>query len=194
MDGMQPQKRPPVYAVAIVLALLIAGSALAYKFSFGQSPRLPHTAIEIGKAGSAHAHISMLIFVGGTVVNFCEQRFMLRSQFVHFEDNNCTVIHKHATGVTLPVFFKTIGVELSETCMKLPLPDGQHCNDSVNHLRVVVNGAEVSIPDLSYYELRNNDHVLVNYGPEEGGMLRFKYNQVPPVPLDINEASSTASQ
>jgi hypothetical protein len=193
MNGMQPQKKSP-YAVAIVFALLIAGSALVYKFSFGQSSHLPKTVIELGKAGSAHAHISMLMFVGGTAVNFCEQRFMLRSQFVHFEDNNCRVIHKHATGVTLPIFFKTIGVELTETCMKLPFNDEQHCADDVNHLRVVVNGVEVSIPDLSYYELRNNDHVLVNYGVEEGGMLRLKYNQVPPIPFDIYEASPAKTE
>jgi hypothetical protein len=176
-----------VYPAAIALALFFAGSAGIYKFIIEVPPRAPRIIPELGKAGSTHAHVSMLMFVGGDAVNFCEPRFMLKSQFVHFEDNNCRVIHKHATGVTLPIFFKTIGVELGETCITLPFNAKQYCNDDTNHLRVMVNGGEVPIPDLTYYELRNNDHVLINYGREEGGMLRFKYNQVPAIPIDINE-------
>ena len=33
----------------------------------------------------------------------------------------------------------------------------------------------------------NNDHILINYGPETGTMLRFKYNQVPSIPVTVNE-------
>lgn len=184
---MLKQGQSFVYPVAIALALLFAGSAGVYKFFIEKPPELPRIIPELGKAGSTHAHISMLMFIGGTAVNFCEQRFMLKSQFVHFEDNNCRVIHKHATGVTLPIFFKTIGVELSETCLTLPFGTEKHCSNDTKHLSVIVNGKEVPIPDLTYYELRNNDHILINYGAEEGGMLRFKYNQVPAIPPDINE-------
>ncbi len=183
---MPSEKKSLVYPIAISLALLIVGLAAIYKFTM-EAPQAPRPTIELGKAGSTHAHVSMLMFIGGDAVNFCEQRFMLKSQFVHFEDNNCRVIHKHATGVTLPIFFKTIGVELDEECISLPLNAKKHCNDNTNSLSVVVNGKEVPIPDLTYYELRNNDHILVNYGVEEGGMLRFKYNQVPAIPIDINE-------
>lgn len=184
---MPPAKRSLIYPAAIALAIIIAGGAAVYKFGFETGPGVARIIPEVGKAGSTHAHASMLMFIGGNAVDFCEQRFMLKSQFVHFEDNNCRVIHKHATGVTLPIFFKTIGVELGETCLTLPFSTAQYCNDKNNHLRVVVNGAEVAISDLVYYELRNNDHILVNYGTEEGSMLRFKYNQVPAIPADINE-------
>ena len=187
---MQLQKKFLIYPIAITLALLFTGTAAWYKFSFEERKKLDQIIPTLGKAGSTHAHASMLMFIGGNAVNFCEPRFMLKSQFVHFEDNNCRVIHKHATGVTLPIFFKTIGVELTDTCITLPFNGEKHCSDDTRKLRVVVNGAEVSVADLTYYELRNNDHILVNYGTEEGGMLRFKYNQVPAIPLDINEPLS----
>ena len=138
---MPSEKKSLVYPIAISLALLIVGLAAIYKFTM-EAPQAARPTIELGKAGSSHAHVSMLIFIGEDAVNFCEQRFMLKSQFVHFEDNNCRVIHKHATGATLPIFFKTIGVELGETCITLPFSAKQYCNDETNQLSVVVNGKE----------------------------------------------------
>ena len=114
------------------------------------------------------------------------QKYMLKSKSVHMEDGNCYVIHKHATGVTLPTFFHSIGVELSASCIETPA-EGKFCNDGTKTLRAVINGKEMPISDLPYYELQNNDHILINYGPEEGLTLRFKYNQVPPIPVDVNE-------
>ncbi len=175
------------YIVASLVALFFAGSAALYKFVFEEPPRAPHVLPILGKAGSTHAHASLLIFIGEKAINFCEPRFMLRSPFVHFEDNNCQVVHKHATGVTLPVFFKTIGVELTSACIALPFNNEHHCNNGKDHLRVMINTKEVPIDELTYYELQNNDHILVNFGPEEGAFLRFKYNEVPVIPTNINE-------
>lgn len=175
------------YIIATLVALFIAGSAAVYKFVIEEPPRVPHVLPILGQAGSTHAHVSLLIFVGDKPLNFCEPRFMLRSPFVHFEDNNCQVVHKHATGVTLPVFFKTIGVELTSACIALPFNNERYCNSGKKHLRVLINAKEVAIDELPYYELQNNDHILVNFGPEEGAFLRFKYNGVPNIPQDINE-------
>ena len=175
------------YIAAFLIAVFFAGSAAVYKFYLAAPPSAPRVLPVLGKAGSTHAHVSLLIFIGDKPIDFCDPRFMLKSQFVHFEDNNCKVVHKHATGVTLPLFFKTIGVELTSAYIALPFNNERHCNSSAGHLRAMINGTEVPIDDLAYYELRNNDHVLINFGPEEGSTLRFKYNQVPNVPLNINE-------
>jgi hypothetical protein len=185
MEEQRSSWRP--YIIASLIALLIAGSAALYKFAYEEAPRTPHVIPVLGKAGSFHGHASLLLFIGNKPMNFCESRFMLRSPFVHFEDNNCQVVHSHATGVTLPVFFKTIGVELTSACIALPFNNERHCNNGKDRLRVVINTKEVSIDELPYYELQNNDHILVNFGPETGAFLRFKYNGVPNVPMDINE-------
>lgn len=178
------QKR--LYVIAIVLALLFSGSAFVYKFFLFSPPSIKRVIPAVGVAGSTHAHMSMFIMIKDRVVNFCDTKYMEKSPLVHFEDNNCYVIHKHATGITLVEFLKTIGVELTTKCVTIP-DEEKHCSDEINTLRVVINGGEVPLSELSYYELRNNDHILLNYGPEVGGMLLFKYNQVPVVPVDINE-------
>lgn len=174
------------YVGAIILAMLFSGSAFVYKFFLLAPPSPLRTIPIVGVAGSTHVHASMLVMIGDRVVNFCDAKYMLRSPLVHFEDNNCYVIHKHATGITLMEFLKTIGVDMTATCITIPSEE-KHCTDNVNTLRVVINGEEVPVAELTYYELRNNDHILINYGREVGDMLRFKYNQVPTIPQDINE-------
>ncbi len=124
--------------------------------------------------------------LGKDAVNFCQPKYMLKSRVVHFEDNECYVVHKHATGVTLPTFFKTLDVRMTPSCIETP-DEGKFCNDGDNTLRAVVNGVEIPVTELSYYELRNNDHILINFGPEEGTDLLFKYNQIPNIPQDVNK-------
>ena len=174
------------YMVAGLVALVLAGSALVYKYAFALPHTIARTIPSVGKVGSAHAHASLLVMNKDKVVSFCNPQFMLRSQYVHFENNNCTVVHRHASGVTIPTFLKTLGVELSSMCLSIP-NDGKYCDNSKEHLSAVVNGKVVAISDLPYYEFKNNDHILINYGPEEGTMLKFKFNQVPPIPMDVNE-------
>ncbi len=173
-----------IYGFAFAVALLFAGSAAYYRF-FLDTAYLATPVPIVGEVGSTHTHASLLVMDRDKPVSFCMQKYMLASQVVHFEDANCLVVHKHATGVTLDTFFKTINVVLTQKC--LTIPDMQPlCEDGENTLRVVVNGAEVLISELPYYELQNNDHILLNYGPEEGALLRYKYNQVPNIPEGIS--------
>lgn len=174
------------YLLAFLISLTIAGSAFVYKFYFLRPPVIPREIPKLGVPGSTHAHASFLIMIEKKALDFCDPKFMLKSKTVHMENGNCYVIHKHATGVTLPTFLHTIGVELSSSCIETP-NDGKYCNEGDKRLRAMINGSEVPISDLPYYELQNNDHILINYGVEEGNTLRFKYNQIPVIPLDINE-------
>ena len=57
----------------------------------------------------------------------------------------------------------------------------------------MLNGSEFLVADLPYYEFKNNDHILINYGPEKGAALKFKYNNIPQIPLDVNEPSGQSS-
>ena len=174
------------YIIAAILALCIAGSAAIYKYHFEQPDIIQPVIPPVGTVGSAHAHVSLLVLAKDKVVNFCSSEFMLKSQYVHFEDNDCYTVHRHATGVTIPTFFKTIGVDLTQSC--LILPNGtRYCASGADHMSAMINGKELPITELSYYEFKNNDHILINYGPETGVALKFKYNSVPQIPLDVNE-------
>jgi hypothetical protein len=170
------------YGMAWTIAALLAASALVYKFYIPHGD--PRPIPILGAPGSTHAHVSLLVADRDKPISFCEQKYMLASQLVHFEDANCTVVHKHATGVTLDTFFKTIEVSLTEKCLVIPNMKPL-CNDGKNTLRIVLNGVEMPIGKLQYYELQDRDHILLNYGPESGALLRFKYNQVPSIPEGI---------
>jgi len=179
------------YTIAIGLAILFIVGAYMYK-TYANIPTLPTRKIPVVMApDTAHTHSSLLVMIGDKVVNFCSRRYMLRSPSVHFENDDCFVVHKHSLGVTLPMFFKTIGVALSPSCITTP-DEGKHCTNSTDALRVVLNGKEISVDDLTYYELQNNDHILVNYGPEKDALLLLKYNQVPSIPLNVNEPEPVA--
>ena len=182
---MQGDPRKP-YIIAIAIALLFAGSAGVYKYAFEHKTKLPNTLPVIDKVGSDHAHASLLIMIDDRVLNFCSPDYMLKSQYVHFEDNNCSVVHRHARGVTILTFLKTIGIGLTNDCLTTPADQKTYCDNGKQHLRVVVNGKEMSIELLPYYVFRNNDHILIDYGSESSDMLRYKYNQVPQIPLDVN--------
>ena len=116
---MQGDPRKP-YIIAIAVALFFAGSAAVYKYGFEHKTKLPSALPIIDKVGSDHAHASLLIMVGDRILNFCSPDYMLKSQYVHFEDNNCSVVHRHARGVTIPTFLKTIGVGLTPDCLTTP--------------------------------------------------------------------------
>ena len=182
---MKNRLRSP-YVLAVLIALAVISISVLFKFVLDEPFAPQRTLPVLGEPGSVHSHTSLLVMVGNKSVNFCAPSYMLRSQAVHFENNNCVVVHKHAKGVTLPIFFQSIGVSLNDSCLTIP-NEGNFCTNDKNVLRVILNGKEVSIAELSYYELRNNDHVLINYGFETDALLRFKYNQVPMIPLDINE-------
>lgn len=183
------QRTSGSYTVAIGLALALALLALFAKLfllSPEQVPVLPREIPELGDVDTAHDHASILFMSGDEALSLCEAKYMLKSPLVHFENNDCVTIHKHAIGITLPYFLETLGITLTEECLVLA-GDKRYCADKDRRIAVVVNGAEVPVADLPYYELRNNDHILINHGNEAGSALLFKYNQVPNIPLDVNE-------
>ncbi len=174
---MKNRLRSP-YVLAVLIALAVINISVLFKFVLDEPfapPRIPPV---LKEPGSVHSHTSLLVMVGNRSVSFCAPAYMLRSQAVHFENNNCFVVHKHSKGVTLQTFFESIGVVLNDQCLTIP-NEGNFCTNGKNVLRVILNGEEIPTSELAYYELKNNDHVLVNYGFESGALLRFKYNQVP---------------
>jgi hypothetical protein len=175
---------PRTYVFAASVAALIVGGALVYKVFFEASQPLTRPIPVVGKAGSTHAHASLLIMNGEKIISFCDPKYMLKSDIVHFEDDDCFVVHKHATGVTIDVFLRTLGVEVSSEC--IVTPNERLCTEGSKKVSVVYNGIIVPAEELIYQEIRNNDHVLINYGDESDLDLRFRYNMIPEIPPEVN--------
>ncbi len=74
-------------------------------------------AATIGLLESAHAHAGLEVSVGGERLDLGDQKYFVKSAFIHVEaerDPAMTgrILHIHATGVPLRLFFESIGLAL----------------------------------------------------------------------------------
>ena len=119
-----------------------------------------------GALGDTHDHAAMLVKIFGDTFDFAAPAYQIKSAWIHFEGNDGSTIHKHATGVTLGYLFETLGLGLDDQCFEFQ--DGRSfCTNDENKLVFYINDEEVS--DIRDYEIVENDRVLISYGatPEE---------------------------
>lgn len=134
--------------------------------------------VALGDPGSEHSHANMMFFIDGKRVDFAKQEYMLRDRRMHFEDNDGLTIHKHATGVNLPVFFASLDIRINQDCF-MPDITKEYCSDGEKTLTFIVNG---QISKDVYSELRDGDRILVNYGDDSPADLQDRFNSIPKPP------------
>jgi hypothetical protein len=147
-----------------------------------------------GAPGAQHWHAALIVYVNGQGFDFGDNKYMLQSKLVHFEDDDPYIVHKHTTGVTIPYFLSTLKVFMDSTCIdfqNLETPE-RYCTNATNTLRFLVNGEEVADP--TRYDIKHNDRFLVYYGPLTGIQLKFLSNQVPFVPVFKEKTLEEVSQ
>lgn len=179
---------------SVVVALVIILSALFYSKENNKNSK-PSKVSEnsftenfknnnLGELDSAHRHMSLLIFINGEGVNLSQNRYMLQSEYVHLENGDGTIIHTHATGVTLPYFLSTLNIKLTQNCIKIE-QDKQFCSFSEGDglLKIIVNGKQIN--NIKEYELRHKDKILIVYGNDNNAEIRFKINSLPEVPAKM---------
>lgn len=131
----------------------------------------------VGEFGSDHAHSALTVFVHGEMLNFALPQFQLQSKYVHFEDYNPYLVHKHATGVPLEMLFASFGVNVTSKCITLgtvnAITDEKFCTDSENSMVFMVNGNNVS--DIAQYEIKHNDRILISLGDPKSLPEQLKY-------------------
>lgn len=132
----------------------------------------------IGVLGSQHIHADWKIYVNGNVLDdsVLEPLAMdmskidnsMTSSFIHLDkgapspENTGDIIHMHAIGVPLWIFFRSVGIDFNKEC--LSLPSEKFCNDGKNTLKFYVNGK----PNNQYenYVFKDSDKILISYGNE----------------------------
>jgi len=100
------------------------------------------------------------VVISGYTVDFSGPQYQLTSEYIHFENNEGSLIHRHATGVTLGFFFETMGVQLSEDCFRYT--DGSYCTNSEHALEFYVNA--VKLDKLDSYVVQQGDRIVISYG------------------------------
>ena len=122
---------------------------------------------DVGEYGSAHEHAAIAVFIGDEKLNFALPQFQLTSQYIHFENHNPYLIHKHATNVPLEMLFSSFGMEVTQDCIILhdAIETNSFCASSDQSLSFYINGKKYS--EISQYSLSHKDRILISYGDEK---------------------------
>jgi len=134
----------------------------------------------VGEYGSDHAHAAIAVFVEGEQLNFGLSQFQISSRYIHFENNNPYIVHKHATDVPLEMLFASFGMKITPDCIILnyaesaDIKTGRFCTGQDQSLVFYVNGEEY-YSDISQYVLEHNDRILVSFGNAESISKHLAY-------------------
>ena len=134
----------------------------------------------IGEYGSDHAHAAIAVFVDGEQLNFGLQQFQLSSRYIHFENHNPYLVHKHATGVPLEMLFTSLGMKITPECIMLNygvLSDNKNnsfCAGENQSLVFYVNGEKYE-SDIFQYVLEHNDRIMISFGNTESISNQLAY-------------------
>ena len=168
------------YALITIGVLAVIGLIVAYAaFMFIQMPgTAPGGPPDAGAIGSAHDHTAILVEIFGDRFDFSLPSYQLKSSWIHFEGNDGSTIHKHATGVKMGYLFDTLGINVDDECFEFQ-NTRKFCTDEEYKLIFVINGEEVD--DIREHEPMENDRILISYGATQeeldSQMLRLE-NQI----------------
>ena len=149
------------------IAILALGAVSAATFS-----SLPaQKSVKFGGIGSAHEHAAFLVKIDGTYLDFSQDKYQVKSPYIHVENRNGTTLHKHASSVPFGEFLHSIKMDVQNGCFVLD--DGkQYCQEGEKRLRFFVNGAEQPASALMNYVLEDDDRFLVIFGDESPEEIR----------------------
>jgi len=134
----------------------------------------------IGKLGTQHIHADWKMYINGKAFDWRpyadrHQRQMMgdksikdTSAFIHIHPAEAPeqagdLLHMHATGISLSLFFESMGMSFDKECIALAT-DAIHCADSQNALKLYVNGKQNN--QLGEYVFQDTDKILISYGPK----------------------------
>ena len=142
----------------------------------------------IGILGSQHIHADWKIYIDGKALDLSDKSHMERmrsnlpvSSFIHVDsgapapEKTGDVIHMHAKGVPLWIFFDSVGMDFNKDCLTLENEE-KLCNDGNKKLRFFVNGKENN--EFENYVFKDLDKILISYGNEKGEEIRTQLNSI----------------
>ncbi|MFZ8922984.1 MAG: hypothetical protein ACO2Y0_08535, partial [Nitrosopumilaceae archaeon] len=157
------KRRNNLIAIGVLGVIAVIVGYSAYVFATMDQSTAPGGPENAGALGSEHSHAGILVKVFGDSFDFSAPAYQIKSAWIHFEGNDGTTIHKHATGVTLGYLFETLGLGLDDQCFEFQ--DGRSfCTNEDYNLRFYINGEQVN--DVRDYEIEEDDKILISYGAE----------------------------
>jgi hypothetical protein len=131
---------------------------------------------------AVHEHADLAVYIRGQQLDLSQDKYQSHEtdgvgeehedgdaddghlhEYLHLHDGNGAVIHKHMTGYTLADFFASLGIELTNKCVRLDTGEEYFANE-LETLTGMVNGERVE--DIAGYEFNDEDRVLISFGNE----------------------------
>jgi hypothetical protein len=143
-----------VPAVAALLAIM--------SFSvFYYSENLENPGQNFGALGSEHVHAAFAVKIDGVKLNFSEPKYQVQSKYIHVENNDGNTLHRHATGVPVGEFFKSVGMNVTDSCFTLENKTN-YCSNGNSNVEFYVNGNKTD--SIANYVIKDDDRILIVYG------------------------------
>ena len=140
------------------LAALIAVTAYALSvYSSHVTPNNP----AYGVLGSAHVHAAFAVKLNGTKLDFSDNKYQVKSRFMHVENGDGNTLHRHATGVPVAEFFKSIKMNVTDSCFTNDNRT-KYCSNGKENLEFYVNGNKTK--SIADYVFNDDDRILIVYG------------------------------
>jgi hypothetical protein len=140
------------------VAALIAVTAYALSvYSSHITPNNP----AYGVLGSAHVHAAFAVKLNGTKLDFSDNKYQVKSRFMHVENRDGDTLHRHATGVPVAEFFKSIKMNVTDSCFTND-NGTKYCSNGKQNLEFYVNGNKTK--SIADYVFNDDDRILVVYG------------------------------
>ena len=141
-----------------------------------------------GILGSQHIHADWKIYIDGKPLDFSDKSHMERmkndqpvSSFIHVDsgapapEKTGDILHMHATGVPLWIFFKSVGIDFNKDCITLENKE-KLCNDENKKLKFFVNGKESN--EFENYVFNDLDKILISYGNENQEQIQNQLSSI----------------
>ena len=140
------------------VAALIAVTAYALSvYSSHITPNNP----AYGVLGSAHVHAAFAVKLNGTKLDFSDNKYQVKSRFMHVENGDGNTLHRHATGVPVAEFFKSIKMNVTDSCFTND-NGTKYCSNGKENLEFFVNGNKTK--SIADYVFNDDDRILIVYG------------------------------
>ena len=140
------------------VAALIA--VTAYSLSVYSSHITPNNPA-YGVLGSAHVHAAFDVKLNGTKLDFSDNKYQVKSRFMHVENGDGNTLHRHATGVPIAEFFRSIKMNVTDSCFTND-NGTKYCSNGKENLEFYVNGNKTK--SIADYVFNDDDRILIVYG------------------------------
>jgi hypothetical protein len=154
------RKRRNRNLMIIVPAVIVLFGIMAYAVTV-YSGNLDRPSQNFGPLGSEHVHAAFAVKINGEKLDFSQEKYQVKSQYIHVENNDGNTLHRHATGVPVGEFFASLGMNVTDSCFTLENKTS-YCSNGNSNLEFYVNGNKTN--SIANYVLKEDDRILIVYG------------------------------